>query len=257
MIFQNVMRVLFSAVLLVAPYAFACNAPENLTYPPFSVNGGIVIVSPTPVLEDEGKQNPEMGLGISFLNCSTGALKLVARLPYVADPGEVRDIFTAQVASGEVELFVIHSAPIRAFTGVTYGSDYFSVMAFHKVDEGYSSDKELTGYFGSGADVLSQDEDEDKRIYTYPYKTRDLVVGQLLSKNYLSWAGGGLLDLIVNKKTFLYSLMSPASITKMYLIKGDKVKQEAISAGWISILYTTAKKKEIRGWVPCENVDGC
>jgi hypothetical protein len=251
------MRVFFSAVLLVAPYAFACDAPENLTYPPFSVDGGIIIVSPIPVLEDEGKQNPEMGLGISFLNCSSGTLKLVARLPYVADPGEVRDIFTAKVASGELELFVIHSAPIRAFTGVTYGSDYFSVMAFHKVDEGYSADKELTAYFGSGADVLSPDENEDKRIYTYPFKTRDVIVDQLSSKNYLSWARGGLLDLIVNRKTFLYSLMSPASVTKMYLIKGDKVKQEAISAGWISILYITAKKKEIRGWVPCENVDGC
>lgn len=257
MIFQNVMRVFFAVVLLVAPYAFACDAPKDLTYPPFSVDGGFIVVSPIPVLEDEGKQNPEMGLGISFLNCSTGMLKLVARLPYVADPGEVRDVFTEPVASGENELFVIHSAPIHAFTGVTYGSDYFSVMVFHKVGEDYSADKELTGYFGSGADVLSPDENEDKRIYTYPYKARDVIVSHLSSKNYRSWASGGLLDLVVNRKTFIYSLMSPASVTKMYLIKGDKVKQEAISAGWVSILYTTAKKKEIRGWVPCESVDGC
>jgi hypothetical protein len=257
MTIKNRLRVFFSAFLFWSSYAVSCAAPGDVSYPPFTVDGGMIIVSPVPVLEDEGKQNPEMGLGLSFLNCSTGTLRLIARLPYVADPGEVRDIFTEQVEGGDRKLFVIHSAPIRAFTGAVYGSDYFSVMVFHKIGDTYSADKVMTGYFGSGADVLASDEDQAKSVYTYPYKTRDLILAQLVSKNYLGWAKGELTDLVINKKTSIYSLTSPASVTKMYLVSGDKVKQESISAGWISILYITKKGKEIRGWVPCESVDGC
>ncbi|MCU1749388.1 hypothetical protein NTD87_07945 [Pseudomonas sp. 6D_7.1_Bac1] len=255
--FQGVMRLLVSVIFFGASYAFACEAPKDAPYPPLAVEGGVIVFSSIAVLEDEGKPNPEMGLGVSFLDCSTGITKFISRLPYVADPGEVRDVFTENVVSGENELFVIHSAPIRAFTGVSYGSDYFSVMVFHKAEGGFTLDKKLTDYFGSGADVLSPDDNDDKPIYTYPFKTRDAVVSQLASKNYRGWASDNLPDLNVNKKTSIYSLKSMATDTKMYLVKGDKVKQEAVSAGWVSILYTTAKKKEIRGWVLCENVDGC
>ncbi|MFJ2364911.1 hypothetical protein ACIPIN_14660 [Pseudomonas sp. NPDC087697] len=256
-LFQRLARFLAFVIFCGASYAFACEAPNEAPYPPLAVEGGMIVFSSIAVLEDEGKPNPEMGLGVSFLDCSTGIAKFISRLPYVAGPGEVRDVFTENVVNGDKELFVIHSAPIRAFTGISYGSDYFSVMVFHKVEGGFTSDKKLTDYFGSGADVLSPDDNDDKPIYTYPFKARDAVVSQLASKNYRGWASGNLPDLNVNKKTSIYSLKSMASDTDMYLIKGDKVKQEAVSAGWVSIVYTTAKKKEIRGWVLCENVDRC
>ncbi|NUU38173.1 hypothetical protein HNQ83_24340 [Pseudomonas sp. C2B4] len=198
-----------------------------------------------------------MGLGVSFLDCSTGITKLIARLPFLADPGEVRDVFTANVANGDNELFIIHSAPIRAYTGVNYGSDYFSVMAFHKNEGGFTIDKKLTDYFGSGADVMPPNDNESTPIYTYPFKTRHSVTSQLSSKNYLNWANDELLELTVNQKTYIYSFQAIAGITRMYLIKGDKITQKTISAGWIQFLYTTANKKEIHGWIPCKNADGC
>lgn len=256
-LFKCFRRLLVFLIFFGASYASACEAPSEAPYPPLAIEGGMIFFSSIAVLEDEGKPNPEMGLSVSFLDCSTGIKEFIARLPYVADPGEVRDAFTGSVLNGDKELFVIHSAPIRAFTGINYGSDYFSVMVFHKTKEGFTSDKKLTGYFGSGADVISSGDNGDKKIYTYPFKTRSAVVSQLSSKSYRGWASENLPELVVNKKTSIYSLQSMASATKMYLIKGDKVKQEAVSAGWISILYITAKKKEIRGWVPCENVDGC
>jgi hypothetical protein len=256
--FYGFIRSLFFVMCFGAANAFACDAPSDAPYPPLAVDGGMVVFSSIAVLEDEGKPNPEMGLGISFLDCSTGIMKLIARLPYVADPGEVQDAFTETLVSGDKELFVIHSAPIRAFTGISYGSDYFSVLAFHKTEEGFTPDKKLTDYFGSGADVLSPDnESDDRPIFTYPFKTRDSVVSQLSSKNYRNWESGDFSELVVNKKTSIYSSQSMMNATKMYLIKGDKVKRESVSAGWVYILYATAKKKEIRGWVPCVNVDGC
>lgn len=257
MMIQRFMYFLIVVICCGASYTFACEPPRDAPYPPLVVEGGMIVFTSMPVLEDEGKPNPEMGLAVSFLDCSTAITKFVARLPYVADPGTVKDAFIGHAMSGEDELFVIHSAPIRAFTGITYGSDYFSVMVFHKSRGAFIPDKKLTDYFGSGADILSQNEDDERPIYTYPFKTREAIVSQLASKNFRGWANDELPDLSINKKTSIYSLKTLASDTKMYLIKGDKVKQEAFSAGWVSILYTTAKKKEIRGWVLCENVNGC
>jgi hypothetical protein len=256
MIFQRFIHLLSLLFFFAASKGLACEAPDDAPYPPLALEGGMMVFSLMAVLEDEGKPNPEMGLAVSFLDCSTGITKVIARLPYVADPGEVRDAFGANAVGGETSLFVIHSAPVRAYTGTIYGSDYFSVMVFKKTETGFALDKKLSDYFGSGADVLSPD-GNDKPVYTYPFKFQEAVISQLRSENYHAWASGALPELTVNKKTPIYYLKSLASDTKMYLIKGDKVKQEAASAGWISISHITANKKEIRGWVPCENVGGC
>ena len=113
-------------------HTYACETNEgDASYSPLPVDGGFLVFSPVGVLEDEGKPNPEMGIGLSFIDCSAGTKKLIARLPYVAGPGEVQDVFWADVESGSKARVIIHSAPIRAFTGVSYGNDYFSVMVFH------------------------------------------------------------------------------------------------------------------------------
>ncbi|EPM52433.1 hypothetical protein [Pseudomonas syringae] len=241
----------------VTPSTFACEAAKDNPYPPLKVDGGFIVFESTPVLEDEGKPNPEMGLGISFLDCTAEEKKFIARLPYVADPGEVVDAFLADIGNGSKDVFIIHSAPIRAFTGVSYGSDYFSVMAFQKVSNGYELDKKITGYFGSGADVVLRSEDSDKPLYTYPYKKRDAIIAKIASDSYSSWLKGKSLELEVVEKTPIYSSAAIAHKTKMYLVRGDKVNQEVVSAGWISIAYKSAKGKEIRGWVLCESVNGC
>ncbi|WP_122581917.1 hypothetical protein [Pseudomonas viridiflava] len=243
--------------VFVASSTFACEAPQDTLYQPLRVDGGYILVKTTPVIEDKGKANPEMGLGITFLDCNTGAERFIARLPYVADPGEVEDAFLAEIDDGNKDVFIIHSAPIRAFTGVSYGSDYFSVMAFRKALSGYELDKKTTDYFGSGADVVLRNGDTDESVYTYPYKNRNAVMGQLASESYRRWLKGERSELEVANKTSIYSSAAIANKTKMYLVKGDKVSQEAVSAGWISIVYKSTKGREIRGWVLCESVNGC
>ncbi|MEE5062374.1 hypothetical protein V2J93_26700 [Pseudomonas alliivorans] len=243
--------------VFVAFSTFACEAPKDTLYQPLRVGGGYIVVKSTPVIEDEGKANPEMGLGITFLDCNAGEERFIARLPYIADPGEVVDAFLAKTGNGSKDVFIIHSSPIRAFTGVSYGSDYFSVMVFRKALSGYELDKKNTDYFGSGADVVLRDGDTDEPVYTYPYKNRNAVMAQLASENYSRWLKGENLELEVTKKTSIYSSAAIANKTKMYLAKGDKVNQEAVSAGWISIVYKSTKGKEIRGWVLCESVSGC
>lgn len=251
-----VLQVMIFLLSLSVSFVYACEPPKEAPYPPLLVEGGMIVFDSVAVLEDEGKSDPEMGLRVSFLNCSTGVIQFISRLPFIADTGNVQDAFLKDIRGGDY-LFVIHSAPIRAFTGVRHGSDYFSVLVFQRTGSGFVFDKKLTDYFGSGADTLSQDVDDDKIIYSYPYKNRDAVIEKVESKSFNSWLSGDLVEFTVKQKTSIYSSGNMVDDTKMYLISGDKVKVEAISAGWVSMLYTTTKGKKIRGWVLCNNLNGC
>lgn len=244
-------------VCVYTPNSYACESDAKSSYPPLTIDGGSLVFEPVAVLEDVGKPDPEMGIGLSFLDCSTGIKTFIARMPYVADPGEVQDAFLVSIAGDRQELFIIHSAPVRAFTGVSYGSDYFNVMAFNKRGTIFTFDKAISDYFGAGADVVIHREENDVPVYTYPFKTQEKIVEQLKSDRFRDWYNHALPELTVVDKAFIYSSMAIADRSKMYLVKGDRVKQEAVSAGWISILYKTAKGKDIRGWVLCEAVGGC
>jgi hypothetical protein len=43
----------------------------------------------------------------------------------------------------------------------------------------------------------------------------------------------------------------------MYLIMGDSLLQEWLQAVRLQIMFKTPKGKEIRGWVQCNDADGC
>lgn len=226
-------------------------------FPPLPVSGGMIVFGMKPVLEQEGSPHPDMGLSISFLNSSTGALEFVERLPYIADAGQIQDAFMANTSEDAQELFLIHSVPFRASGGVSLGSDYFTVLAYRRENGSFVQDKALSEYFGSGADIIKFRGNVESNIYTYPFKTRKDILRQLTRTSYRQWAAGMPITRTVGAKVPIYSMQSTSGETGMYLIKGDRVLQEKFSAGWVSIRYVTKKNKEIRGWVLCEGISGC
>jgi len=234
-------------------YADAQSPP----FPPLAVPGGTVVFGMKPVLEQEGSPHPDMGLSISFLNSSTGALKFVERLPYIADAGQIQDAFMANTSEDEQELFLIHSVAFRASGGVSLGSDYYTVLAYRRDNGSFVQDKALSEYFGSGADIIKFRGNVESHVYTYPFKTRKDILRQLTRASYRQWAPGVPITRTVGAKVPIYSMQSTSGDTGMYLIKGDRVLQEKFSAGWVSIRYVTKKNKEIRGWVLCEGIAGC
>ena len=71
----NFLRVLFFLPLLWAMHIDACEVNEGgASYPPLPVDKGFLVFGPVTVLEDEGKPNPEMGVGLNFIDCSTGTV---------------------------------------------------------------------------------------------------------------------------------------------------------------------------------------
>ncbi|WKW30617.1 hypothetical protein KIH13_16995 [Pseudomonas viridiflava] len=103
-------------------------------------------------------------------------------------------------------------------------------------------DEKLSSYFGYGTDIY--DKNYKGLIYTFPYKTESSIVSKLSSEEFISWSSGDTQNLRINKKTYIYSSPVIGDVTKMYLVAGDEVKQEAVEAGWVSMVYTSAKGKK-------------
>lgn len=234
-----------------------CEPPKSEAFPALNTDSGTIVFNYTKLPENESQDPDDMAIDVDFVNCADGSKKNIAGLPFLAATGAVKAAFFATTKPGaEPELIIIHSVGIRAYTGVNYLGDYYTVHAYANTPTGYVRDERLSNYFGNGGDIV-RDFDSEELVYTFPYKTTDDIVAKLKSTAYKHWAAGDEVTLTINKKTPIYSSPVLAEVTKMYLIKGDSVLQEGVEAGFLNIMFKTPKGKAIRGWVKCADADGC
>ncbi|MBX8487484.1 hypothetical protein [Pseudomonas cichorii] len=256
---MNLLKKLLVTLCIFYPFSvFSCEVLEGKAFRSISVENGIITFDLVPIDEDarDTSTGDQLGIDINFFNCNTGDRSQIGQLPFLADTGEVKAAFLAHAEQGsEKELFVIHGVEIRSDTGVKYSGDYYSVHVYKKSPNGYTKDDKLSRYFGEGGDILADDYKEV--VYLFPYKSKDSVTSRLQSEAYKKWSSDAPVTLVVNKKSSLYNSPVLADMSRMYLVAGDKVTQEAVEAGWISVVHKTAKGKLIRGWIQCGNVDGC
>ncbi|AMQ83076.1 hypothetical protein ACTJK3_01285 [Pseudomonas sp. 22105] len=257
------MRALFKSGFLISfclysVASFACDVPESQAYHSISTKDGAIVFDLVPIEGEASSDgsNSQMGIDVNYIDCASRAKTLVGQLPYLADTGQVRAAFFADVKGGsESELFVIHSVGIHSDTGVKYSGEYYSVHVYKKSDDGYSRDERISKYFGEGGDILT--DDYKGFLYVFPYKDQLSVSNKLATTAFSKWNDGIPVQLTINKKAKIYSSPVFDDVTRMYLIAGDKVQQEAVEAGWLSVMFKTPKGKEIRGWILCGDADGC
>lgn len=234
--------------------ALACEAPAGGPYPPLPRAGGVVFFGEKPVEGGQEGADPEMGLTVNYLDCSTGVSRHVDDLPYLAETGRIEDAFYAKDPVGE-ELVVIHRVPVNSYPGLIYSTDYYSVLVYRLAQEGLVKDARSTGFFDHGADVI---DDKDMVLFSYPYKHRNGVLQALQSKFYSDWLDARLTDFeVAEKRARLYTGASIALDSGMYVIAGDRVKVTGVSGGWVSMQYVTAKGKVIDAWMLCKDLKGC
>lgn len=237
---------------------FACDVQGGKAFPSLSVATGVIVFDETPLEKEPGdtSADEQIGIDVNFVSCRDGAKKLIGQLPFLADTGKVRAAFFARTGQDAKDsLFVIHSVEIRSDTGVKYSGDYYTVHVYQDSANGYVRDERLSTYFGNGGDILSDNYKDF--VYVFPFKSESSITEKLASASYGSWLMGVPVGLAINKKTSIYSSPVLADVTRMYLVAGDKVKQEGVEAGWLSIMFKTPKGKEIRGWIQCRDADGC
>ncbi|WP_085579005.1 MULTISPECIES: hypothetical protein [unclassified Pseudomonas] len=257
------MRALFKSGLLISFFlysiaSFACDVPESKAYHSISTKGGTIVFDLVPI-ESEASgdgSSSQKGIDVSYIDCVSKAKRLVGQLPYLADTGQVRAAFFVDIEGGsESEFFVIHSVGIHSDIGVKYSGEYYSVHVYKKSEDGYSRDERISKYFGEGGDILN--DDYQGLLYAFPYKDQLSVINKLATPAFSKWNEGVPVQLTINKNAKIYSSPVFDDVTRMYLIAGDKVQQEAVEAGWLSVMFKTPKGKEIRGWILCGDADGC
>ncbi|MGE6792036.1 hypothetical protein ACQKFS_08445 [Pseudomonas guineae] len=242
--------------LTYSSISLGCAHPISSAYSALQTAEGHLVFNETPFVVDNAG-GVELGINVSFYNCADNSEYLIGELPFLATTGKIITAFFADANNdGNDELFVIHAAPINSDTGVNYHSDYYSTHVYEKTKNKYSRNEKISSYFGSGGDIIN-DADNDLLAYTFPYKTETSIREKLSSKNYLKWAHGEEATYTVNKKTYIHRFPVLPEKTHMYLVSGDAVTQVEAESGWISITFITRNKKEIHGWIKCEDVDGC
>lgn len=235
----------------------SCEPPKSEAFPALDTDSGSIVFNYAKLPEEESQGADDVAIDVDFVSCADGSKKNMGGLPFLAATGRVQAAFFARAEpEAEPVLFVIHAVGIRAYTGVNYLGDYYTVHAYSPTPTGYVRDERLSNYFGNGGDI-ARDAESEELVYTFPYKTADELVAKLNSATYKRWAAGNKVTLTINKKSFIYSSPVLADVTKMYLIQGDSVLQEGVEAGWVKILFKTPKGKAIRGWVQCGDADGC
>lgn len=241
--------------MLIAGASMACVDPKNEKLHTVETGGGYVFFRTNPVAPEFGGNGQDQDITIYYDDCTGSGEKLVGHLPFLAATGKVVDAFISNV-NGSDKLFVIHNVLIGSETQPGDTGDYYSILVFTRTENSYSEDYRLTKYFGKGSDINST-EYEPKPIYTFPYKTRQAITGQIRSENFKHWYNGENLHAVVKNKINIYEIPSIAMKTKMYLIPGDDVILKTIEGGWTSITYQTKKRRKIEGWIPCESLGGC
>ncbi|MCD5990462.1 hypothetical protein KDX30_21505 [Pseudomonas sp. CDFA 553] len=249
---------IFTCSIFLTCQAVSCDFPEGEAYPSIVVRNTAIVFDLSPIEDYHGdtKAGKQIGIDINLFNCKSKSRKLIGQLPFLADTGKVKAAFFAGMKkTSEERFFIIHSVDVRSDTGERNSGGYYTVQVYKSVGDEFLIDEKLSGYFGYGTDIY--DKDYKGLIYTFPYKTESSIVSKLNSEEFISWSSGAPQNLRVNKKTYIYSSPVIGDVTKMYLVAGDEVKQEAVEAGWVSMVYTSGKGKKISGWVLCADTDGC
>ncbi|POP73396.1 hypothetical protein [Pseudomonas syringae] len=250
--------IIFACSLVLTCQAVSCDFPEGEAYPSITLEDTAIVFDLSPIEEgpESTKGVKQIGIDINLFDCKSRSKKLIGQLPFLADTGKVKAAFFADTAkNSEKRFFVIHSVEVRSDTGERDSGEYYTVQVYKSSRTEYRLDDKLSSYFGYGADIF--DKNYKGLVYTFPYKTESSIVSRLGSKEFVNWSSGAPQRLRINKKTYIYNSPVISDVTKMYLVAGDEVKQQAVEAGWVSMIYTSAKGKKISGWVLCADADGC
>lgn len=255
---MSILTKLVSALALIySSITLSCTHQISSAYPALKTDDGYIVFNETPLTADDDAENVELGIDVRLYKCTDNSKHLIGELPFLAATGKIIAAFFADANHDwSDELFVIHAVPISSDTGVRYSSDYYSVHVYEKSINTYSRNERLSNYFGAGGDILDE-EKEDLLAYKFPYKNEVPIREKLSSENYSKWVSGEEVAYTVNKKTYIHSFPVLAESTRMYLVSGDTVTQDTAEGGWISIIFNSPSKKEVRGWIKCEDIDGC
>jgi hypothetical protein len=226
---------------------------------PLVVSNGIVCFKLQLAFDNDGKVLPDEEIHAYFIHQDQKVIKVS---DWVA-LGKIEDAFNFDVdKDGKEDVVVIGSEEIRTYTGTCMVGPWYFISVFKQTASGFERDRRASEWFGAGADLAEGNPapdketcDEDKLIYAYPYKTRDVIKKTLSSSPFISFiANDTALPATVIRKSWLYESATVATKTKKYLIAGDKIMVDEVTADLCHITYIGGKKP-LQMWLLCNALE--
>lgn len=240
---------------MITPAALASVSCEKAgarqAHPPLALGSGIVCFIFQPVTDDLGRtldgEGPQIAVYFTELDKPP---VMAGELPYLATTGRIKDAFVLDIDQDKrLDVVVIHSAEVRSETDVR--GAFYSVLAFtHKQDGALNLNEQISRWFGSGGDTPQT---SGTNGYVFPYKTRASIQAAAALPLFRLSSVSCPLPGTVNTKAPLYHSPVPQDKTKMYLVKGDKVTIEDVTAGWCEATYNGGKKP-LQMWLHCSAI---
>jgi len=193
---------------------------------------------------------PVYQLDLMAKNCVSNDTRKIDSMPYLSDTGKIVSIFPATLK--EQKLFVIHRAEIISDTGTPYSSDYYTIRVYTPNKDNTFLDKQLTKYFGYGADIL--DSTKMRKIYSFPYKTQKSIEEELISEEFKKASHHETWKAIVTEKTYFHREPIITEQKNSYIIPGDYVYVSEKQANWCNSMYMDKKNKSTTGWILCSHI---
>jgi hypothetical protein len=250
-IFLALLALTCSGLCIASPLCSRISGED--AHAPLTVADGVFCFKLQPDLNNEGD------LEVQIYFYSAQRKRQATKIKDWSTTGKIV-VFTLDInKNGQDDIIVINSEEIRTYTGSCMVSPLYSISVFRKTKSGYEYDRRASMWFGAGADLVKgtgrDDCEDNKLIYTYPYKTKDAIEKALATSPFV--------DFIVNdtpkpatiiRKSWLYESSTVAEETKKYLIAGDKVMLDSVRANLCQITYTGGKKP-LQMWIMCDALE--
>ncbi|MEX3700460.1 hypothetical protein AB3X92_06705 [Paraburkholderia sp. BR14317] len=249
----------WGVVILTCGSTFAKSTCADIhgqqSYPPLDIKAGTICFVQEPVLNPKtGTQIGADAISMYYISNGNAPVKAEGRgLLYDDTPGEIVDAFSLMVAHGHrEEIFVIHSVDIReSLVEPNSSGKFYSVAVFAPFGNTLRRDERASEWFGADYSWVS---DERKKIYEYPYKSKNDVQQAMNSPFATLMSTDGLISVRLKSKSYLFEDPNVKSKTRKYLIKGDRATVDKATAGWCQIAYSGGTKPLVM-WLMCHALD--
>ncbi len=230
--------------------------PGQQSYPPLRIERGTICFIQESVHDPKtGAPIEASAFSLYYISDGGSPVKAEGRgLLYDDTPGEIVDAFSSRTDRNHGErIFVTHFVKVReSLVEPNSSGKFYSVSVFERMGSTLRRDERSSEWYGADYSWLS---DGRKVIYKFPYQSRTDVRRAIYSPFALLMNREEPIPVTLKEKSYLYNGPNIKNKTKKYLIAGDRVNVDKVTAGWCEVNYSGGAKKPLQMWLMCDALD--
>ncbi|WP_155420166.1 hypothetical protein [Burkholderia cepacia] len=225
------------------------------SYPPLSIKSGTICFVREQALDPKtGEQVGTEAISLYYIANEKSPLRAEGRgLLYDDTPGEIVDAFSFKINEDYREkIFVIHSMTVRnSLAEPNSSGKFYSVDVFDLTGNVLRRNERASNWFGTGYSFIL---DRTEVVYNFPCQSR-LDVRRAINSPFASlMSGDDNIPVRLKFKSHLFELPNISDKTRKFLIEGDRLTVEKVTAGWCQVNYSEGSRP-LDMWLMCSSLE--